>query len=109
MSSSPLTETYTVKLDGSGSGSVSFGPTRTRQRWTAPLTLAVTTSTATLVPTAVVTMGAQTLGTSYTGSADSDDLPNVTVYPGQRITVQWTGGDPGAIASATIIGTVEAF
>lgn len=109
MTASPLTENYTVKLDGSGNGKVSFGPTRARQRWIAPLTIAVTTSTAVLIPTATVTMGAQNLGSSYTGSADSNDLPNITVYPGQLITVTWTGGDANAIATASVTGTVETF
>jgi len=109
MSSSPLDVTATTVLNGSGSGSVSVGPNRARQKWVPPLTVAVSTSTANLIPVARLTMGSQKLGSSYTGSDDSDDLPATTVLPGQKITVTWTGGDPGAVATVSIGGTLETF
>jgi hypothetical protein len=109
VTSDPLTETYTTVLDGSGNGSVTFGPNRSRQKWSPPLTVAVQTSTSNLIPVARVTMGNLKLGSTYTGSDDSDDFPAVTVLPGQKITVTWSGGDPGAVATATITGTVERF
>ena len=109
MSSVPLTETYTTVLDGAGKGSVSFGPNRARQRWLPPLTVAVSTSTANAIPVATLTMGTQQLGSTYTGSNDSDDLPGLMVLPGQRITVTWTGGDPAAVATASITGMVETY
>lgn len=104
---SPLAETYTTKLDGSGNGQVVFGPTRQRQKWTPPLNVAVSTSSATNMPTAQLFLGNQPLGGTYTGSQDSDDLPALTLYAGQTLRVVWAGGDAGAVASATITGTVE--
>lgn len=105
--SDPFTQDYSVTLNGSGAGSVSFGPNRIGQRWVGPMTIAVNTSTANLVPTAKATMGTVSLGTSYTGSADSDEITNVTVHVGQKITVAWTGGDPGAVATASVTCTQE--
>jgi hypothetical protein len=109
VSTGPLSETYTTVLNASGNGSVSFGPNRQRQKWTPPLTVAVATSSAVKIPAAILTMGAQQLGSTYTGSGDADDLPAVTVLPGQKLTVTWTGGDVGAVASASIAGTVEIY
>ncbi len=109
MSMQPLSESYTTVLDASGNGHVSFGPNRQRQRWVPPLTVAVSTSTSVKIPTAVLTMGSSQLGSTYSGSGDADDLPAVTVLPGQRLTMTWTGGDVGAVATASIAGTVETY
>lgn len=106
-SSDPFDQAYSVTLDGTGAGSVSFGPNRIGQSWTGPMTIAVNTSSANLVTTARVTMGSVSLGTSYTGSADSDEISSVTVHVGQKITVAWTGGDPGAVATASLSCTVN--
>jgi hypothetical protein len=103
----PLAETYTTVLDGSGNGSVQFGPTRQRQKWLPPLTVAVATSTSVKMPTAQLFLGNQPQGGTYTGAQDADDLPALTLYAGQILRVVWTGGDAGAIASATITGQVE--
>lgn len=105
--SDPFTQEYSVVLDGSGNGSISAGPNRIGQSWVGPMTIGVNTSTANLVPTARTSLGATSLGTTYTGSADSNDIPNVTVHVGQKITVAWTGGDPGAVATASITCTVN--
>lgn len=105
--SEPFTQDYSVTLNGSGAGSVSFGPNRIGQRWVGPMTIAVNTSTATLIPTATVKLGTTSLGTTYVGSADSNDVPNVTVHVGQKITVAWSGGDAGAVATASLTCTQE--
>jgi hypothetical protein len=109
VSTSPLLETYTTQLDGSGNGAVSFGPNRSRQKWVPPLTVAVAVSPANSIPVARITMGSQKLGSTYTGSDDADDLPATVVLPGQKLTVTWTGGDANAVATATITGSVEVF
>jgi hypothetical protein len=103
----PLSETYTTTLDSSGNGSVVFGPTRQRQKWIPPLTVAVSTSTSVKMPTAQLFLGNQPQGGTYTGAQDADDLPALTLYAGQQLKVVWSGGDAGAIASATITGTVD--
>jgi hypothetical protein len=109
VSTSPLLETYSTRLDGTGAGSVSFGPNRARQKWTPPLTVAVAVTPAVSIPIARITMGAQNLGSTYTGSDDADDLPATVVLPGQKLTVTWSGGDAGAVATATVSGMLEIF
>lgn len=103
----PLSETYTTRLDASGNGSVVFGPTRQRQKWVPPLTVAVSTSTSVKMAIAQLYLGNQPLGGTYTGAQDADDLPSLTLFAGQTLRVVWSGGDVGAIASATITGTVD--
>lgn len=109
MTTSPLLETISTRLDGSGNGTVSIGPNRARQKWTPPLTVAVSVTPAVSIPIARITMGSQNLGSTYTGSDDADDLPATTVLPGQKLTVTWSGGDAGAVATATVSGTLEIF
>jgi hypothetical protein len=103
----PLAESYSTVLDANGNGAVTFGPNRQRQRWVPPLTVAVTTSSAVKVSQAQIWLGSTNIGGTYTGSQDSDDLPAVTLYQGQMLKVVWTGGDVGAVATASITGTVE--
>jgi hypothetical protein len=100
-----LEEDARVVLDASGNGSVVLGPKRMRQVWKVT-SLSVATNSVTDEPIATVygPMGT-TLGGTYSGSKDTTDL-NVTLPYGSRIKVQWTNGDPGAIAIASVQGTV---
>jgi len=106
MSTFPLSESATVKLDASGNGTLKMGPTRRGQTWK-PTLLAVSIPSPTKVPSATVTNGSVGLGETFTGSGDSTDLTGTTVYAGQQITITWTGGDANAVATASISGTVE--
>jgi hypothetical protein len=38
-----------------------------------------------------------------TGSLDSTNV-SFTLYPGMKVTGVWTGGDPGATATMTLVG-----
>jgi hypothetical protein len=107
MQAEPFNQDYSVQLSGTGAGSVSFGPNRIGQSWTGPMTVAVKTSTANLVPMAEVFLDTVSLGSTYVGSGDSNDLPNVTVHVGQKIRVAWTGGDAGAVATASLTCTLN--
>lgn len=103
----PLSESYTVQLDASGNGQIIFGPNRQGQTWVPPMTVSFLTSTATKVPIGSLFQGSTNLGSTFTGSNDSTDLPNVTVYPGSKLRATWTGGDAGAIATVSISGTIQ--
>ena len=103
----PLSESFTTVLDSNGNGSITAGPNRQGQTWVPTLTVAVTTSTAIKVPIATLYQGSTVLASTYTGSNDSTDLPVVTVYPSQKITCKWTGGDAGAIATMSVSGTIN--
>lgn len=107
--SDTITEQYQVVLSGTGAGSVSFGPNRMRQVWKAPMTIAVSTSTANKVPTAVVSLNGIIQGESFTGSQDSSDFPAMVVHVGQKITVAWAGGDAGAVATASLTCVQETW
>lgn len=102
----PLSVEATTVLNASGNGTVRLGPTRLGQNWI-PTIVAVSTSTAARVPIADVRLGSTDLGSTFTGSNDSNDLTGVTVYPGQQLTITWSGGDPGATATASVSGTVQ--
>lgn len=101
----PLSVDATTVLDASGNGHIELGPTRLGQNWI-PTIVAVSTSTANRVPIARVTQGSTDLGSTFSGSNDSNDLVGVTVFPGQRLRITWTGGDPGAVATASVSGTI---
>jgi len=90
-------------LDGSGNGSVSLSPQNNRVVWNVT-TVSVQGSSSNPMPTATAFLGSTALGGTYAGSNDSDDV-DVTVYPGQLLTVRWTGGTPGASATAYAYGT----
>jgi len=46
-------------------------------------------------------------GQTATGSTGDTDTLTATIRPGDWITVVWTGGDAGALATARILGTVN--
>ena len=102
----PLAQSFTVVLNASGNGTIQCGPNRLGQTWK-PTTVAVSTSTATKVPIAEVLQGTTSLGATFSGSTDTNTLTDVTVYPGQKLTITWTGGDVGAVATASVSGTIE--
>lgn len=56
-------------------------------------------------PTARVYHGSASSATfisgSYTGSQDTDSAMDEVLYPGEIVTVKWTGADVGAVATAT--------
>jgi len=102
----PLSETATVVLNASGNGTIQMGPNRLGQTWK-PSIVAVGTSTAVKVPIAEVFQGSTSLGATFSGSNDSNTLTDITVYSGQKLKIVWTGGDVGAVATASLSGTIE--
>ena len=104
----------TVLLDGSGNGSVVLGPVVVREYWT--LTLAsVSVSTSVLEATATLylglglTAGRRITGTATGSSGDTAGLANLEVQPGQSIIAVFKGGDPGATANLSIVGTKDRY
>jgi hypothetical protein len=104
-----LQESASVTLDAFGNGKVTLGPVNQFQVW-------YVTNEGTTVSSNVneptfryyrsngLSAGAFVAGSNQ-GSADSDDSP-VTLYPGQKLTGLWSGGDPGATATFTLQGTM---
>jgi hypothetical protein len=100
-----LDEVANTTLDGDGNGQVTFSPRTSRQVWNVT-NVAVAGSSVTSVPIAVVYLGSTNLGGTYSGTNDSDNV-TAMVWPGQQLSVKWTGGDPGASASAYVYGTIS--
>ena len=102
-----LYDSARVTLDGSGNGTVVFGPQRPNTKWIVK-GVSVQTSTTTLMPKANVYRGTVNPGTfitgTYDGGNDADNALNETLWPGEYISVRWTGGDPGAQATAAYRG-----
>jgi hypothetical protein len=100
----PLRDAAQVTLDSNGDGQVSFGPGRHGSRWTVTR-VSVQTSTSTLVPEARIyrdSVGDATfISGTFVGSFDTDSGLSEELHQGERLIVRWTGGDSGAVATAT--------
>lgn len=97
-----------VTLDANGNGQVALGPTLPGTSWS-PTSAAVQCDTneneayGSLYLGLNVTTGTL-LGTTQTASTgDSTDIA-VPVWPGQSLIFAWSGGDPGTIATLSIVG-----
>lgn len=108
MESRPLRDSRVVTLNGSGEGSVTFGPSRPNTRWIINR-YSVRVSSNTAEPTAIVyrgtiNPGSQISGT-YSGSNDTDsEVSDNPLFPGEFYTCHWTGGDAGATATISFSG-----
>jgi hypothetical protein len=106
-----LAEPVSTVLDASGNGTVKLRPSNMRTVWTVQ-SVAVKVTSNTLEPTATLHLGTVTgadLGSTYTGSNDTCADLRVDLTPGQGIVCRWTGGDPGATATATAYGTTSTW
>lgn len=95
-----------VTLDINGNGAIILRPDNAHQRWMVKNTV-VQVSTNTLEPQCFVYVGqpmsTNAVDSTYTGSNDTSNSEYDVPY-GSFITVQWIGGDPGAIASVAMSG-----
>jgi hypothetical protein len=113
-----------VKLNSSGNGIASCGPSGVGNVWQ-PSQIAISTSSDVSTPAANLYLGPLTpdyalatllttqqvtlLGGSITGNNDSIALLSSILVPfGQALIVQWLGGDSGATAIMTVTGTQSA-
>lgn len=94
-----------VTLDGSGNGTVTFQAQGANVRIT-NLFCAVATSAAQAVVTIYKGQIApgNALDNSNSGSTGAKATGAIDLFDGDTIYVQWTGGDPGAVATATFSG-----
>jgi hypothetical protein len=119
-------ETATVTLDGSGNGAVSITPgapspgggvgvgRNSGLTWDV-VGVAVSVSTNAKESQCAVYLSygimdashASFQGQTATGSTGDTDTLTATIKPGDWITAKWTGGDPGAIATMRVLGTVN--
>lgn len=105
----PLNSSGSVRLDANGNGIVALGPQGSAV-W-ALTVAAVSTSTSVKVPQCSVYMGtsavpANLVDGTFTGNLDSTDrVSGWPLLPGQQVWAVWSGGDAGATATLSIIGT----
>jgi len=99
-----------VVLDGSGNGTVRFQATGKNIRIT---NLYVAVSTATLQAKCTMYKGqiaaSSAIKTTNSGSTGSSATGNIALFDGEAVYVVWTGGDPGATATATFSGSAIPF
>ncbi|MBG0819132.1 hypothetical protein [Planomonospora sp. ID82291] len=101
----PIRDTRSTTLDGTGGGSVQFGPSRPNTRWLIQ-GVSVNVSSNTEEATGVLYRGGERVSETFTASSgDSDnDLPAIPLWPGETYRFQWTGGDAGATATLSFRG-----
>lgn len=98
-----------VVLDLAGNGAVIMRPPNAHQRWLVKSCVVQTNDlpTATIIPKCYVYVGAPStnnaVDSTYTGNQDTSDSVYDVPY-GAFLTVQWTGGVPGSLASVSITG-----
>lgn len=105
-----LDQAASVVLDAEGYGQVIFQPD-SWQTWTIT-SINVRTDqgvTETPVPQATVYLGdvspGQIVAQTWMGNRGSADGSAVVVQPSQRLIVEWTGGVPGSLATASLYGS----
>jgi hypothetical protein len=104
----PLNLEATATLDGSGNGTAQIGP-RIGQRWNVT-NAAVFIPNAVKVPQASWYVGGAPIAPNFvdgtfTGNLDATGrIANFTVTSGDYVFAVWTGGDPGAVATLSLLG-----
>lgn len=113
MQTVPLNESQPVKLDGSGNGTVKLGPRSHGETWH-PEVASVKVSTATAEAACKIYLGHTATddnfldGTFSGSSGDSTDrVSGNPLWLGNYIFAVWSGGDAGATATLSVIGTRE--
>lgn len=100
-------DSQSITLNAQGTGSVKIGPQRHGTRFFIE-SVGVQVSSNVLEPVAKTYRGEPQPGNfisgSFAGSNDNDPMLNEMLYSGEYVTVQWTGGDVGATATATFYG-----
>jgi hypothetical protein len=111
--SQPLaTPAASVTLDANGNGVTSLGPTRVREHWqvtsasvkTGQLASAITNDANCIISIGPTIATSTFVSQSITGSSgDTCGLGGWDITPGYSVWAQWLAGDPGAVATLTLL------
>lgn len=95
----------TGAFDGSGNLTLVIGPIPVGPSWEVKqISIRTTSALQTLAATYIgVNSSGIFISNSFTGNADTDSQPNVTLKPGDSLCCVWQGGTPGAFATLTVI------
>lgn len=122
----PIPDQAQVKLDGSGNGTAVITPGQAGAPgsgvgaarnsgllWNVTgVSVSASSSASDAKASVFISYGilsstqADFLGQTATGSSGDTCSVNVSLKPGDWITVKWTGGTPGAIATMRVTGTI---
>ena len=112
----PLNENNTVVLDGSGNGITRLSPYGARYSgllWNLEgVAVSVATNNKEAQASCFISYGIQSntpndlQGVTQQGSTGDTCTVTASLKPGDWVTVQWTGGDPGQVATMRVFGTV---
>jgi len=103
-------ESRSTTLDAAGAGQVVLGPVPPWERWSlARLTVRTddhgTGATPSVVAYEGSAEGGRILSASGIGSSNTDDFPTpIDIAAGYFVTVAWSGGNPGSVATAHLFG-----
>ncbi len=113
MTNVPMISKGTVKLNGSGNGTLKLGPIGAREIWH-PDNIHVNVATNGNEAQCQIYVGDSAIqsnfrdGTFSGSSGDATDKINADVVKvGQYVWAVWSGGDANAIATATVTGTKD--
>lgn len=101
---------FTVVLDGTGAGTVTFQPNGSNARIT---NLFVKVTTATLQAVCTIYKGqvadGNIVSNTNSGSTGAPATGTIDLFDGETLFIVWRGGDVGATATATITGNTLPF
>lgn len=102
-----LLKTVTVVLDGDGNGTCPpLGPSSYGETWTLSGVSLQCSSNAAEATGSVYLSGSLIGTTTWASTGDTGVATSVVqVMTGQVLTAKWAGGDPGATATMTVLGT----
>lgn len=102
-----LLKSVTVVLDGNGNGTCPpLGPTSYGETWTLSGVSLQASSNAAEATGSVALNGSLIGTTTWASTGDTGVAASlVQVMTGQVLTATWAGGDPGAVATMTVLGT----
>lgn len=109
----PLSDSVSVQLDANGNGTAYLGPLSAREVWH-PASVHVQVSTDNNEAVCNIYVGDAALQRNFrdataSGSLgdSSDRVGNDTIKTPNRIFAVWTGGDPKAVATLSVVGSKD--
>lgn len=105
-----LLKSGNVVLDALGGGSVIVGPERALEYWTVTriaVQCASANQTACAIYRDVISTQTQLFGSSAGNQDVATGTPPLEIAPSSRIIILWSGGTPGAVATAVLEGKLR--
>lgn len=98
----PLEVVSTVTLDANGDGTIRLSPAG--EKWEVTSTYVECSDTTSEAVCKVFRRNGFPLGGTYSGSSGDANDTRYYLEDGHAVTIEWTGGTPGATATVTLTG-----